>query len=82
VRVAAEMQTGLSLIVADDGPGIPREQAEDVLKRGHRADQQQPGQGIGLAVVMDILNAYRGHLEIARSSHLGGAEMRLKLPAV
>ncbi|MEJ2692907.1 MAG: ATP-binding protein [Candidatus Thiodiazotropha sp.] len=82
VRVAAEMQTGLSLSVADDGPGIPPEQAEDVLKRGHRADQQQPGQGIGLAVVMDILSAYGGHLEIARSSHLGGAEMRLTLPAV
>ncbi len=79
VRIDGEMEEGLSLRIADDGPGIPPDQAHAVLQRGHRADQQQPGQGIGLAVVMDILNAYGGRLEIGRSAVLGGAEMTLRI---
>ncbi len=83
VRVTAEMGDGTTTVwVADDGPGIPPAQARDVLKRGHRADQQQPGQGIGLAVVMDILKAYGGSLEIERADDLGGVLMILNLPTL
>lgn len=81
VRVTGELGEGLCLRVADDGPGIPADDAEAVLRRGVRSDQQQPGQGIGLAVVMDILKAYGGRLEIGRSAALGGAAMTLCLPA-
>ncbi len=81
IRVEGRCDDGLSLSVADDGPGIPPSQVEEVLKRGHRADQQQPGQGIGLAVVMDILNAYGGRLEIGSSDELGGTKITLHLPA-
>lgn len=81
VRVDGEIGDGICLRVADDGPGIPPAQAEDVLQRGHRADQQQPGQGIGLAVVVDILKAYGGSLKIDRSVELGGAMMSIRLPA-
>ncbi|MGD9163115.1 MAG: ATP-binding protein, partial [Chromatiales bacterium] len=71
---------GLSLRVSDNGPGIPSDQAQLVLQRGHRADQRQAGQGIGLAVVVDVLNAYGGHLEIGRSAALGGAQITLSIP--
>jgi two-component system sensor histidine kinase PhoQ len=82
-RVRIELDTNRpELRVADDGPGIPADQANQVVQRGHRADQQQPGQGIGLAVAMDILKAYGGRLAIGRSERLGGAEMRLLLPWV
>jgi two-component system sensor histidine kinase PhoQ len=82
VRLSGKMVDGvLQLAVADNGSGIPPDQAREVLKRGHRVDQQQPGHGIGLAVVMDILNAYGGKLEIGRSVDLGGVEMRLHLPS-
>jgi two-component system sensor histidine kinase PhoQ len=80
VRIEGETATGLSLRVADNGPGIPSDQAERVLQRGHRADQRQAGQGIGLAVVVDILNAYGGYLQIGRSTALGGAEITLSIP--
>ena len=82
VRVSGDMDEGLRLQVADDGPGIPAEQAEAVLQRGHRADQQQPGQGIGLAVVADILKAYGGQLKIERAEELGGALITLRLPSL
>lgn len=80
IAIAGEMEEGLCLRVADDGPGIPPNQAQAVLQRGHRVDQRQPGQGIGLAVVADILNAYGGRLQIGRSADLGGAEITLRLP--
>jgi two-component system sensor histidine kinase PhoQ len=80
VRIEVGTEQGLCLQVADDGPGIPADQASQVLQRGHRADQQQPGQGIGLAVAMEILTAYGGRLEIGRSTHLGGAEITLYIP--
>jgi two-component system sensor histidine kinase PhoQ len=82
ICIAAEMDgEALQLMLADNGPGIPPDQVQEVLKRGHRVDQRQPGQGIGLAVAMDILNAYGGELEIGRSAALGGAEVRLYLPS-
>ena len=56
-RILVTVQTldGLSIVVADDGPGIPDDQTAAVLNRGIRADQRGdvPGQGIGLAVVRD-----------------------------
>ena len=71
----------LLITVADDGPGIPDDQASAVLGRGIRADQRGdvPGQGIGLAVVREIVGLYRGSVEIRRSA-LGGAEVQLRLP--
>lgn len=62
----------LSLCIADDGPGIPVEVRERVLRQGERADQQMPGQGIGLSVASGIVHLYGGKLEIAESAW-GGA---------
>ena len=73
VRVKARIEDGsLVLSIEDDGPGIADADAQRVLERGARLDESQPGQGIGLAVVRDIVGAYDGKIEIARSD-LGGA---------
>ncbi len=66
--------------VSDDGPGISAADAERVLQRGQRADEQRPGQGIGLAVVKAIVEQYDGQVEIDKSA-LNGAEIRFSLPA-
>jgi two-component system sensor histidine kinase PhoQ len=71
--------TGLIIYVEDDGPGIPLDMAQSVLQRGVRMDTATPGQGIGLAVVQDIVRIYKGALEIG-SSHLGGARLTVHLP--
>lgn len=81
VRVSAARDgSGLELRVEDDGPGVPADQRERILRRGERADAQHPGQGIGTAVVMDILDSYGGSLELG-DSPLGGACFRIRLPA-
>jgi two-component system, OmpR family, sensor histidine kinase PhoQ len=80
--VAAEGPAGgLRLIIADDGPGIPAEAHDRVLRRGQRGDQQTSGQGIGLGVVAEIVHLYGGRLEIAQGA-LGGAEIRLAFTGV
>ena len=44
--------------------------------RGQRADTLRPGQGLGLAVVLDILEQYAGKV-IASGSALGGTRMEV-----
>ena len=66
--------------ISDDGPGISADDIERVLRRGQRADEQRPGQGIGLAVAKAIIEQYDGEIKIQRSE-LGGAEIQFSLPA-
>ncbi len=70
---------GMNLLIEDDGPGIPEAQRGLVLERGARADSAQVGQGIGLAVVVDLLSSYGGSLSI-EAAELGGAGIRVDLP--
>lgn len=62
--------------IEDDGGGIDEADAKAVLQRGVRADTLQSGQGIGLAVVAEIVDLYDGSIAISRSS-LGGALVEL-----
>lgn len=81
VRVRARREArGLWLDVDDDGPGVPPALRERIVERGGRADSRHPGQGIGLAVVVDMLEELGGALEIA-DADLGGASFRLFFPA-
>ncbi|MFV8781922.1 ATP-binding protein [Microbulbifer sp. SA54] len=69
---------GLEIVVSDNGPGLTTAQWEQVIQRGVRADQQQQGQGIGLAVVVDIVESYHGKIGVGASA-LGGAEIKVTL---
>lgn len=82
VRVgAAYLATtqALCITVEDDGPGIPEHKQEYVLQRGARADTLLQGQGIGLAVVTDIVSSYKGTIRVS-SSELGGARLDIRFP--
>lgn len=68
----------LILTIEDDGPGIDRDIRELISRRGVRADQHIPGQGIGLAVSCEIIERYAGKLEIDQSD-LGGARFTITL---
>jgi len=75
VRITA-IADPLSVIVDDDGEGIPEAQIARVLERGGRLDEQGPGTGLGLAIVQDVLEAYGWRLQITRSE-LGGARVTI-----
>lgn len=63
--------------IEDDGMGIPASEHEVVLRRGQRADEKTPGQGIGLAVANEIIRLYGGKLEIEEGV-AGGALLRIR----
>ena len=74
-------QNGDTIIIDidDDGMGFPDKNPSDLLQRGIRADSQSEGQGIGLAVSTEIVQALGGKIELLISSY-AGARVRLHLP--
>src|ERR1019366_5595137 len=70
----------LSIVVEDDGPGIPQQLRTRVIESGVRADEQVPGHGLGLAMVRETVALYGGQFLIDTSEPLGGARVELRLP--
>lgn len=64
------------LIIEDDGDGLQESQIKKILERGMRLDQSREGQGIGLAVVNEIVSAYEIGMMFGSSS-LGGLKVTL-----
>jgi DNA-binding response OmpR family regulator len=68
------------LTVADTGVGIPLDEQAHIFERFHRVlDDQQPGSGIGLALVADMTAAHSGSVEVA-SEPGRGSEFVVRLP--
>jgi two-component system sensor histidine kinase PhoQ len=66
-----EHRSGVRLYIIDDGPGIDDSLREQVLKRGIRSDSRVAGQGLGLASVQDVVEAYGGLLHISSLDNRG-----------
>jgi len=81
VRAAAESAGDgfLRITVEDDGPGLPQDQRETVLRRGARLDESAPGSGLGLSIVEELARAYGGSVRLCESSW-GGLKVELRLP--
>lgn len=67
------------LIIEDDGVGINEDQYDEVLNRGVRLDEQTVGHGLGLGIVKDMVDSWRGEFSLARSE-LGGLQVTILLP--
>lgn len=81
VRASSKLSGhNVEVYIEDDGPGVDKDKRNAILTRGARADTATSGQGIGLAISIDILSSYGGSLTIEDSS-LGGARFKLVLPA-
>jgi two-component system sensor histidine kinase PhoQ len=70
---------GLIIEIEDDGPGIDSKAVARLLERGQRGDERREGQGLGLSIVRELVEANAGRLEVARGD-LGGARFRVILP--
>jgi sensor histidine kinase regulating citrate/malate metabolism len=70
----------LLLRVADSGPGIGPEAAEEVFRRGWSTKSAGPGgRGLGLALVRQTARRHGGTVELAGAPG-GGAEFTVRLP--
>jgi len=71
------------LEVADEGPGVPAEEADRIFERFYRTDRSrtrsQGGVGLGLAIVRSVVEAHRGAVGY-RPGTRGGSVFRVVLP--
>jgi len=73
----------LTVIVDDDGPGIPANMREEVFKPFLRLDdarnQDEGGTGLGLAIARDIARSHGGDITLA-DSPMGGLRATVRIP--
>jgi hypothetical protein len=81
VRVrATEDRDAVSMIVQDDGPGIPPAERSRVIERFYRLDESRslPGNGLGLSIVAATASLHWGKLELEDAAP--GLIARIVLP--
>jgi two-component system sensor histidine kinase PhoQ len=80
VKVTYEKQVTCTLVcVEDDGNGISESAISAITQRGRRLDTYSEGQGLGLALVVDMLESYGGELHI-HSEPDKGSRFCMQLP--
>jgi len=71
----------MTLVIEDDGTGLADVEIDQILNRGTRLDQATEGQGIGLAVVADIVKSYNIELDF-NTAKLGGLRASLEFQKI
>jgi two-component system OmpR family sensor kinase len=85
VRIGVGTVDGRAILeIADEGPGMTREQAGRVFDRFYRTDRSRArstgaNAGLGLAIARSLAQAHGGDVELATSPG-AGAHFRLTLP--
>lgn len=72
-------QQKLHVIVEDDGPFMPAKELKKVMQRGHRIDENMSGSGLGLSIVKELAELYKGKFTLSQSQ-LTGLKAELWLP--
>jgi len=70
-----------TLVVSDDGPGIPRQDLERIFERFYQSDASRSGEGtgLGLAIARWIAQEHGGRV-FAANNPQGGAAFTVELP--
>ena len=80
VTVYIDDDDGLTISVADSGPGVPEHLREQIFARGVTSKSDVPGgRGIGLALVRLVTAQHGGSVEVS-DGVLGGARFVVRLP--
>lgn len=73
----------VTLVIADDGPGLDQDQIPHLFDRFYRTDRSRAratgGSGLGLAIVAAIVETHGGSVS-AGSRDGGGARFEVRLP--
>jgi two-component system osmolarity sensor histidine kinase EnvZ len=73
----------LTVMIDDDGPGIPQDMREEVFKPFLRLDdarnQDEGGTGLGLAIARDIARSHGGDITLGESP-MGGLRATVRVP--
>lgn len=72
--------TGIELIVSDDGPGLPADTIARAATRFWRGHSDSEGTGLGLAIATEIAAAHGGSASVSKSAD-GGLAVHYHLPA-
>jgi signal transduction histidine kinase len=80
VAVTIKDDGGLTISVADSGPGVPEHLREAIFARGVTSKPDVPGgRGIGLALVRLVTAQHGGTVEVSDGPS-GGAKFVVRLP--
>ena len=83
ITVKKVKSKGTLIKFEDDGPGIPENKRDDVLKAFYRIDESRLSRsgntGLGLTITKNIISNHGGSLELGDSS-IGGLEVKIYLP--
>lgn len=81
ISVYQQNSTQCIVCIEDSGPGIPKEQYEEVLKRFYRVHHHlEVGSGLGLSIVQKAIQRVGGAFELTRSKELGGLKVIVSMP--
>ncbi|MBD1161796.1 two-component sensor histidine kinase [Pelagibacterales bacterium SAG-MED15] len=71
------------IIIDDDGPGIPKNEYENVFKPFYKINKSRGDSkssvGLGLSIASDIIQSHGGNIKLEKSS-LGGLRIKIFLP--
>ncbi len=78
-----KVETSINIYVDDDGPGIPENEYQNVMKPFYRIDksrgQNKSGVGLGLSIANDIIRSHGGVILLEKSP-LNGLRVNISLP--
>tara|TARA_B100001123_G_scaffold126125_1_gene146965 strand:+ start:137 stop:1456 length:1320 start_codon:yes stop_codon:yes gene_type:complete len=81
--LAKKTSENIIICVDDDGPGIPKEEYQNVIKPFYRIDksrgQNKSGVGLGLSIANDIIRSHGGNISL-NTSPLKGLRVKISLP--
>ena len=82
IRMSKSSNT-ISIIIDDDGPGIPKNERENVFKPFYKINKSRGDSkssvGLGLSIASDIIRSHGGNIKL-ETSPLKGLRVKIYLP--